>query len=336
MHLLVVVFGSSLDCINLQRIFNRMNREQESQPTIIVSLPNVANDTQSTDVPTSTNSQSSTVPKKYRAHHPEYYRRWSRVFLECFSTFIYIFMMVALKIYHYRYAVELPLYIIPFVKAASQIFLLLLFFVYGVGYVNPVTVLGAYLTDLIHGPKSGISITRTHGLVTPHAMDYVTMLLFILAELVGGILAGVFIWIFFMNVPSTNYGFTEFDYLSFSSYFQNIGLVAFCSILIMFPKLVAPIKRATFAKHIAPTTAAAFLIAYIIANFASAGYLEFLSWFVTAVLSNVGHNGWSLTTPPVQLEGFFIMVGSLLGMVITVLLIYLLPHKYTSRRRKLE
>lgn len=326
------LFGCTLIAIPMQ------------QQSIVVTIPKERTGTSIEEqFRTTTPTVQTEVDERYNSYryHPEYYSRISRIVLEGITTSIYLFSVIAVEIYHQRYPIEFPLFLLPLFKAATQIFILYMFFAYGVGYLNPFTVIGALLVDVFHGPKRSPSLERSttlaaeRGLVMPHSIDPEMMGSFILAQVIGTFVAGLFIWLIFMNVPSTQFGFAEFDTLSFSTYVQNIAIIVICSIIVMFPKLAAGVKRATIGKHIAVISAAGYVMAYYLATFACGGYLEIYSWLISAILSNVGGYGW-LNIAALEFESLYIIIGNSFGMLIAVGFVFALPKRYLGRRRKIE
>jgi hypothetical protein len=260
------------------------------------------------------------------AYRPEQYTGWSRVFLEGFLTLLYVVFSLSVEIWHEHDPAKFPFVLVPLVEATIQLFILYNFYSYGVGYLNPLTVLGALFVDMIRGEKNSESLPLSIA-TTPHHLDFAVAVLMMVSELCGAAIGGVLVFGIFYGTMSGEYGFSAVDYTSLAP-IQWIVIWTFGSFLMMLPKLIAAVKRHTLAGNMALTVAGAYTVAIALMN------KGIITWMVSAVLSNVGGSGW---LSPEAADGVYVFIGQLCGMAFSVVVIVMLPRRKAEYgRRKLE
>jgi hypothetical protein len=263
------------------------------------------------------------TPSQYR---PEQYTGWSRTFLECFLMTLYIFFSLSVEIWHEHDPVNFPFVLVPIVDAAIQLFILYNFYSYGVGYLNPLTVVGALFVDMIRGEKHADS-TDTGAMstpTTPHHLDFATAVALIAAEIVGTAIGSVLIFGAFYGPFSGEYGFSVVDYTSLN-WIQWMLQWAFAGFLAMLPKLMAAVKRKTLAGNMALTVAGAYIIASALL------YRGIMLWLASAVLSNVGGFGWASTE---AIDGLYVFFAQICSAVFAVTVIVMLPRRMKEYKRQ--
>jgi hypothetical protein len=243
-----------------------------------------------------------------RTFRPEHYKRLGRAILEFGLTTLYVFVSVTVEL-------EAPSYMVPFAAAAIQLFILLTFFQYGVGYMNPITTLAVYIIGLTGGARGRPQPDGKPDPVHAHRVSLRDALYFIVAQLAGTTFAMLVMWIVYDGVGG-HYGYEPLDDDPVAIV-RNIVKFMIVGAMTMLPKLLAARKRHTVGTNAPMLVAAAYAIAIY------AGWRSLLPWIAQALLTLMAGAGWDALT---------VIIGHLASAILCILVVANLPRRRKSVR----